>query len=82
VGRCVWGKSKNVDDVVEIYRLIDIPNQDPILLKKPVSVMNGRIDQEKLDTMYFNYNGNLKLDELRMGPTYESVLLGTVPLSE
>jgi len=35
-----------------------------------------------LNTLYFEYNERFYLDEIRIGPTYESVLLGTVPLAE
>lgn len=82
LGHCVWGASDRVPDVVEIYRVLDIAGQGPVLLKQPVSVLSAVVDQKRLDTLYFEYWGEFYLDEIRVGPTYESVLLGTVALSE
>ena len=62
--------------------MLDITRRGPVLLEKPISVTSKAINQESLNTLYFEYNERFYLDEIRIGPTYESVLLGTVPLAE
>lgn len=79
VGRCRWGKDGDSPDTVELYRVLDVPGKGPVLLKKPISTVTGLVDQASLDTLYFEYNEHFLLDEIRIGPSYESVLLGTVP---
>ena len=81
VGHCTWAASDEGEDVIGIYRVADIDGIGPVKLNKPVSVVSGRINQESLDTLYFQYNEKFIMDELRVGPTYESVLLGTVATS-
>lgn len=82
VGHCQWGKTDDTPDTVTIYRVLDITRRGPVLLEKPISVTSKAINQESLNTLYFEYNERFYLDEIRIGPTYESVLLGTVPLAE
>jgi len=77
LGHCVWGASDRVPDVVEIYRVLDIAGRGPVLLKQPVSVLSAVVDQKRLDTLYFEYWGDFCLDEIRVGATYHSVLVGT-----
>ncbi len=82
VGRCAWGATDDDEDTVEVYRVADVPGIGPVMLKSPVSAVTGTVRQQDLDTLYFGYNEKFIIDELRVGPTYESVLLGTVALSE
>jgi hypothetical protein len=82
VGHCQWGATDDTPDTVTIYRVLDITRRGPVLLEKPISVMSKTVNQSTLNTLYFEYNDRFYLDEIRIGPTYESVLLGTVPLAE
>jgi hypothetical protein len=71
VAKIKWGKDL---DVMEVY----IPQAD-MTLPKPISTLHTKVDQSTFDTMIIR--GSVILDEIRMGPTLESVLLGTVPMS-
>jgi hypothetical protein len=77
VGHCKWGGTSEEPDTVEIYRVLDIKRLGPTLLEKPISTATSPISQEQLDTLYFEANERFYLDEIRIGPTYESVLAGT-----
>jgi hypothetical protein len=52
------------------------------LPQKPVSVLEVTVDQSSFDTFSFDKGGDVQLDEIRFGPSYESVLAGTRPFSE
>lgn len=71
VAKMKWGKDL---DVVEVY----IPRAD-MTLPKPISTLHTKVDQATFDTMIIR--GSVLIDEIRLGPTLESVFLGTVPLS-
>lgn len=77
VGHCKWGGTSDEPDTVAIYRVLDIKRLGPTLLEKPISTARSQISQKDLDTLYFEVNERFYLDEIRIGPTYESVLLGT-----
>jgi hypothetical protein len=72
VAKIKWGKDL---DVMEVY----IPQAD-MTLPKPISTLHTKVDQSTFDTMIIR--GSVLLDEIRMGPTLESVLLGSVPMSQ
>jgi hypothetical protein len=78
VGKCSWGATPKDMDTVSIYRVSDGPDGQPILIPGPLSQVSELVDQEKLDTLYFSYGGPCLFDEMRVGPTYNSVLMGTV----
>ena len=78
VGHCIWGAGPDKPDTVEIYRVIEDHRKQLVRLKKPVSTCSAVVDQEKLNTLYITYRGGFLLDEIRVGPTYESAILGTV----
>ena len=82
VGHCVWGKADAEPDTMELYRVLDIDEEKPMLLKKPISVITGTIDQSQVDSLYIGLCRQLQMDEIRVGPTYESVLLGTTAISK
>jgi hypothetical protein len=71
VAKMKWGKDL---DVMELY----IPRAD-MTLPKPISTLHTKVDQSTFDTMIIR--GSVLIDEIRLGPTLESVLLGTVPMS-
>jgi len=68
-----WGKAM---DVVEVY----LPGTD-MTLPKPISTLCTTVDQSTFDTLILRYSAVI-IDELRMGPTLESVLLGSVPMAQ
>lgn len=79
VGKVSWSADPEGDDTVEIYRVLNIEKLGPVKLEEPVSTQRGKVDQSRLNTLYFNYKDKFLLDEIRVGPTYKSVLLGTKP---
>jgi hypothetical protein len=81
VGRCLWGKTDIDMDTVDIYRVVDVPGREPVMLKDPVSTFTGIVPQQELDTLYFKTKTTYSMDECRVGPTFESVLLGTMPFA-
>lgn len=81
VVRCRWGKTDQEPDTVEVYRVVDLPMLGPKLVEKPIATNSGVIDQSKLNTLYISapgYGAGFYFDEIRVGPSYHSVLLGTV----
>jgi hypothetical protein len=82
VGRCVWGKTDEEPDIVEVYRVFDAPGYDIVVSEKPVSAAKGVIPQEMINAIVINQGGfESPLDEFRVGPTRHSVMVGTVPLN-
>ena len=80
VGHCTWGKGDNGMDRLEIHRVYDAPVFGPILLEDPVAVLEEAIDQQTLDTLLIYVDQQQAIDEIRIGPTLNSVMLGTKPL--
>lgn len=78
VGRFIWGMDASQPDRIEIFG----PMSDLELPNKPVSVLEVKVDQSSFDTLSFDKGGDVQIDEIRFGPSYESVLAGTRPLSE
>ena len=81
LGRCVWGKTDEEPDLVEVYRVFNAPGYDVVFPEKPVSVTKGVIPQEMINAISLETRGETPLDEIRVGPTRHSVLVGTKPLS-
>jgi len=79
IGRCIWGKTDKDTDTLEIYRVFDAPGIGPIVLEKPVCVMKDVVPQAVIRSVYMQ-DTTSALDEIRIGPTRHSVLLGTKPL--
>jgi hypothetical protein len=78
VGRCIWGKTDEDKDTVEIYRVLDLPDYGPLFVSSPVSVYKDQVNQKKLNTI--TLGSGTVWDEIRIGPTLNSVLLGAQPL--
>ena len=53
-----------------------------MLLPAPTSVLTANVNQAVFDTLTFSRGHNVFLDELRVGPTYQSVIQGTVAMTE
>ena len=76
----MWGKTDEDLDTVEIYRVFEAPGMGPMVLEKPVGVMQEMIPQADLHSFYMT-DTTEALDEIRIGKTLHSVLLGTKPLA-
>ncbi|MDX1565340.1 MAG: Ig-like domain-containing protein, partial [Phycisphaeraceae bacterium] len=81
VGRCVWGKTDKDSDTLEIYRVYDAPGFGPMVLEKPACVLKEVVAQETLNSIYLNFDSGRVVDEIRIGPTLNSVMVGTQPLA-
>ena len=79
IGRCVWGKTDEDPDTLEIYRVFDAPGFGPMVLKKPVCVLKEIVPQAEINSVYMRDTAG-GVDEIRIGPTLHSVMLGTKPL--
>lgn len=82
VGRCIWGKTDEEPDTVEVYRVFDAKGYGIVIPQEPVSVVKGVIPQEKINAIVLNASVETPLDEIRVGPTLHSVMVGTTPLGE
>jgi hypothetical protein len=81
VGRCTWGKTEKDPDTVEAFRVFDAPGYGIVLLENPVSVVKGIIPQETVNAMVLFLFDKAPFDEIRIGPTLHSVMVGTKPLA-
>lgn len=79
IGRCVWGKTAKDRDTLEIYRVFDAPVFGPLVLKEPVCVVEAVIPQGTINSVYITDTAG-GVDEIRIGPTLHSVMIGTKPL--
>jgi hypothetical protein len=77
VGRITWAADPRQPDMIEIFG----PMSDLKLPASPVSTLSAVVDQSTFDTLSFSRAGNVLLDEIRFGPSFESVLAGTKPLA-
>jgi hypothetical protein len=78
IGHCIWGKTAQEPDTLELYRVFDAPRFGPMLIEKPAAVATGRVAQKRLNRLC--YYGEQAIDEIRIGPTLHSVMIGTKPL--
>ena len=80
VGHCVWGKTDEDPDIMKIYRVYDAPGFGPMILDEPVCVLEEAIDQKLLNSISFSMDEKRAIDEIRIGTTSHSVLMGTKPM--
>lgn len=80
VGRCVWGKTEKDSDTLTIHRVFDAPGFVPMFLEKPVCTMEEIIAQQTLNAIGLYIYSDKVLDEIRIGPTLNSVMVRTKPL--
>jgi len=78
VAHCKWGAGPDKPDTVTVYIVIEDHRGQLIRLRNPVSTNSSVIDQSKLNALYIKYYDGFLLDEIRVGPTYESAILGTI----
>ncbi len=70
IRKFTWGAEK---DPLELYK------PDTLLfIDKPFSTLEFNADQSQLDQLSFSQTS--WLDEIRFGPSYQSVITGSVPL--
>ena len=83
VGHCKWGKTDKDPDIISIYRVLNVPKIGPVVvLKRPMLFTDKEIiHQEKLTRFFFDSNGS-NIDEIRMGTSLHSVLIGTKPMKK
>lgn len=79
IGHCVWGKAYKDLDTLELYRVLDASEFGPLVLKEPVCAFTEVISQEKISTI--NLHAEVAVDEIRIGPTLNSLMVGTKPLA-
>jgi hypothetical protein len=79
IGRCIWGNTDADKDTIEIYRVVDVPDYGPLVITQPISVTRDQVAQQRINTI--KINSGTVWDEVRIGPTLNSVLLGTIPLT-
>jgi hypothetical protein len=73
VCRVTWGSDPQEADRIEVFQpLIDDLN----LPAEPISVLDALVDQSTFDTLTFNIKSYVLMDEIRIGPTYHSVVAG------
>ncbi|MDT8390343.1 MAG: DUF6288 domain-containing protein [Lentisphaeria bacterium] len=82
VCRCIWGQTDKEPDTVEVYRVFNAKGYGIVIPQEPVSTVKGIIPQEMINAIVLNMSVEAPLDEIRVGPTMNSVLLGTQPLND
>lgn len=80
VGKCVWGKSDSDPDTLTIHRVYDAPGFGPLFLENPACVLEQAIPQQTLNSISLYVDSDKVIDEIRIGPTLNSVMMGTEPL--
>jgi len=81
VGRCIWGETDADPDTIEVYRVFDAPFYGITIPSEPVSTVKGSIPQERIEAIIIDQSRDeVPLDEIRIGPTQNSVMIGTQPL--
>ncbi len=74
VAKITWGAAS---DKIEVF----MPWED-MLLPAPTSVLTANVNQSLFDTLTFSRGHNVFLDEIRVGATYQSVIQGTVAMTD
>ena len=80
VGHCLWGRTDDEPDTVSIYRVYNAPVFGPMLIDEPAIVMREPVDQQKVDSIILNLSEKRAMDEIRIGTSAASVMLGTAPM--
>jgi hypothetical protein len=77
VCRITWAEDPEQPDTIEVFQ----PLTNLELPGAPISVLNAVLDQSTFDTLTFSRGDYVRLDEIRFGPNYHSVLVGNQPLT-
>ncbi|MES2980862.1 MAG: DUF6288 domain-containing protein [Verrucomicrobiota bacterium] len=77
VCRITWADDPEQPDTIEVFQ----PLTNLELPGAPISVLHAVLDQSTFDTLTFSRGDLVKLDEVRFGPNYHSILVGNQPLS-
>jgi len=81
IGHCVWGQTDEDLDTVKLYKVFDSPDYGPLVLETPARIMKAVIPQAKINHIFIKDFEHGAIDEIRIGTTLNSVMLGTKPLS-
>ncbi len=78
VGKITWGATPTDDDRIEVYHSIT-----PYLLpEQPTSVLETQVDQGTFDMLTISAGDYGRFDEIRFGDSFQSVVAGTVEMSD
>jgi Family of unknown function (DUF6288)/Bacterial Ig domain len=78
IGRISWAKTDAENDTLEIYRMFNTSEFGLLFLDQPTSTCKLAFPQKDISKVQLF--SELFVDEIRIGPTLNSVLLGTKPL--
>jgi len=73
VAKCTWGAE---EDIIEVYR----PDENLRLPAQPVFITKTKVNQSLFDTLTIFRVGKIRIDEIRMGDSYQSILQGNTPM--
>ena len=79
---CVWGKTEADSDSMKIYRVFDAPEYGPMFIETPVCLLEEVIPQAQIDKISMVGFEKGDIDEIRIGPSLHSVMVGTKPLGK
>ncbi|MES2980861.1 MAG: DUF6288 domain-containing protein [Verrucomicrobiota bacterium] len=77
VCRITWAEDPKQPDIIEMFQ----PLTNLELPDAPISVLKAVLDQSTFDTLSFSRGDMARLDEIRFGPNYHSVLVGNQPMT-
>ena len=78
VCRITWASDPQQPDLIEVFQPLSAGLALP---DKPVSTLSVVVNQSTFDTLAFNIGDKVILDEVRIGPNYQSILAGTETLT-
>lgn len=77
VGKITWGATPADADRIELYQ----PGANLVLPATPISVLETQVNQSTFDTLTMARGDKIVCDEIRFGPTYQSLLVGTTAMT-
>lgn len=80
IGHFIWAKTDEEDDTFEIYRVFNTSEFGPLVLDEPACVYKVAFPQNKITKVQLF--SEKFVDEIRIGPTLHSVMVGTKPLKK
>jgi autotransporter-associated beta strand protein len=77
VGKITWGATPADLDRIELYQ----PGSNLVLPANPISVLETQVNQSAFDTLTMARGDKVVCDEIRFGPSYQSLLMGTTAMA-
>lgn len=77
VGKITWGATPTDLDRIELYQ----PGSNLVLPANPISVLETQVNQSAFDTLTMARGDKVVCDEIRFGPSYQSLLVGTTAMA-